>query len=152
MQFIDRNFRFACIDAIHCTGRLPHVFDETATQEVPDRIASLQAVDLTDELLSVITDLAPDGGDDIYLFADPEWGAENADLYISRFDDVLLLPNLKTLWVHSVTNEGALDLALLLKCESLTKVSTHSFYVKQASGNAKIVSELKARGVEVCID
>jgi hypothetical protein len=152
MQFADRNFRLACIDAIHCAGHLPNVFDQTDSQGLPDRIASLGGVALTDELLGVITDLAPDGGDDVYLFTDPEWGAENADLYISRFDDILLLPNLKSLWVHAVTNEDALDLSLLLRCAALTKVSADSFYVKPSDHNAEIVAELEARGVAMHID
>ena len=152
MQFIDRNFRLACIDAIHCAGRLPGVFDEIDSQELPDRIASLDLVVLTEELLSVITNLAPDGGDDVYLFADPEWGAENSVLYISRFDDILLLANLESLWVHAVTREGALDLSLLLQCESLRKVSADSFYVRPSEHNAEIVEKLKARGVDVDID
>jgi len=151
MPFSDRNFRLACIDSLRCAGDLPHVFDRTGEDEITDRIASLEAVALTVELLSNITDLAPDGGDDVYLFADPEWGAENDDLYISRFDDLLLLPNLKSLWVHAVTTEGALDLSLLLECPLLKKVSADSFYIKPPDQQATIVSQLIARGVDVQI-
>lgn len=151
MPFTDRNFRLACIDAIHCAGDLPHVFDRTDNETIADRIASLEAVVLTDELLSKVSNFAPDGGDDVYLFADPEWGAENDDLYISRFDDLLLFPNLKSLWVHAVTTEGALDLSLLLECPSLEKVSADSFYIKPTDQQTRIVSQLIARGVDVQI-
>lgn len=149
MQFIDRNFRLACIDAIHNAGRLPHVFDDIGSQELPERAAALDAVVLNDELLSAVTRLAPDGGDDVYFFADPEWDGENSDLYISRFDDILLLANLESLWVHAVTREGALDLSLLLDCESLREVSADLFYVRPSDDNAEIVRKLEARGVEV---
>ncbi len=151
MPFTDRNFRLACIDAIHCAGDLPHVFDRTDDKKIADRIATLEAVVLSDELLSKVSNFAPDGGDDVYLFADPEWGAENDDLYISRFDDLLLLPNLKSLWVHAVTTEGALDLSLLLECPSLEKVSADSFYIKPTDQQTRIVSQLIARGVDVQI-
>lgn len=147
--FIDRNFRLACINAIHCAGQLPNVFDDAGSQGLTDRLRALDNVVLTDELLSVITELAPDGGDDVYLFVDQEWGAENADLYISRFDDVLLLPNLASLWVHAVTTEGALDLSLLLKCALLRKVSADSFYITPSDENAAILARLEARGVDV---
>jgi hypothetical protein len=152
MQFLDRNFRLACIDAIHCGGHLPDVFDRMDSPETSDRLASLDAIVLTDSRLSVITRLAPDGGDDVYLFADPEWAAENAGLYISRFDDLLLLPNLESLWVHAVTNEGALDLSLLLRCHSLKEVRTDWFYIRPSDKNGDIVAMLEARGVHVQID
>jgi hypothetical protein len=152
MQFVDRNFRLACLDAIHCAGHLPHVFDRMDSPEFSDRLASLDAIVLTDSLLSEITHLAPDGGDDVYLFADPEWGAENAGLYISRFDDILLLPRLESLWVHAVTNEGALDLSLLLRCNSLKEVSADWFYIRPSDKNGEIVAKLEARGVHVHID
>ncbi len=127
------------------------MFDRTDDEKIADRIASLEAVVLTDELLSKVSNFAPDGGDDVYLFADPEWGAENDDLYISRFDDLLLLPNLKSLWVHAVATEGALDLSLLLECPSLEKVSADSFYIKPTDHQTRIVSQLIARGVDVQI-
>jgi hypothetical protein len=152
MQFADRNFRLACIDALHCVGHLPHVFDGVESKDFSDRIASLDAVVLTDALLREITDLAPDGGDSVYLFADPQWGAENDDLYISRFDDLLKLPNLESLWVHSVTNEGALDLSLLLQCASLKSVSVDSFYIKPSPHNSEIIAQLETHGVEIEID
>lgn len=152
MQFVDRNFRLACIGAIHCAGHLSHAFDRMESPESSVRLASLDAIVLTDHLLSEITRLAPDGGDDVYLFADPELGAENADLYISRFDDLLLLPNLESLWVHAVTNEGALDLSLLLRCQSLKEVNTDWFYIRPSDKNGEIVANLEARGVNVQID
>ncbi len=151
MPFVDRNFRLACIDAIHCVGDLPHVFDRTDKDEIADRIASLENVVLTDDLLSKITNFAPDGGDAVYLFADPEWGAENDSLYISKFDDLLLLPNLQSLWVHAVTTEGALDLSLLLECPSLEKFSADSFYIKPTDQRNRIVSLLIDRGVDIQI-
>ena len=152
MQFVDRNFRLACIDAVHCAGHLPHVFVQMDSPEFSDRLASLEAVVLTERLLSVITEVAPDGGDDVYLFANPVWGAENDDLYISRFDDILLLPNLESLSVHAVTNEGALDLSLLLECDLLRRLSADSFYVRPSDKNGEIVARLEARGVHVHID
>ena len=152
MTFIDRNFGLACIDALLCIGHLPHVFDRTDQVDTTERIASLEAVVLTGELLSKITNLAPDGGDDVYLFADPDWGAENEQLYISRFDDLFLLPNLKSLWVHAVTTEGALDLSLLLDCHSLEEISANSYYIKPTDHYSEIVARLIARGVNVEID
>lgn len=152
MQFVDRNFRLACIDAIHCAGQLPGVFDEIGSQDVADRLTSLDAVVINERLLSVITNLAPDGGDDVYLFADPDWGAENDALYISRFDDIVMLPNLEKLWVHAVTSEAALDLSLLLKCNALKEVSADSFYVRRSNQNGEVVARLKARGVQIHID
>ncbi|TWT89617.1 hypothetical protein Pla52n_67450 [Stieleria varia] len=152
MQFADRNFRLACIDAIHCVGHLPDVFDEPESDAFADRIALLEAVVLTDELLRQLTRFSPDGGDDVYLFADPEWGAENDELYISRFDDLVLLPNLESIWVHAVTNEGAFDLSLLLECRSLKTFRADSFYVKPSDANDQIIERLVAGGVDVRID
>jgi hypothetical protein len=152
MQFVDRNFRLACIDAIHCAGQLPGVFHQIDSQKFDDRISSLDAVVVTEKQLGLITDLAPDGGDEVYLFVDPEWGAENDDLYISGFDDIVMLPNLETLWIHAVTNEGALDLSLLLKCKSLREISADSFYLRRSNQNGEVVARLKARGVRVQID
>lgn len=149
MRFVDRNFRFACVDAIHCCGYLPDVFEQTDTSEIADRIALVEAVALNEDLLSKITDLAPDGGDYVYMFADPDWGAGNSDLYISQFDDLLLLPNLKSLWVHAVTVEGSLDLAILLECKSLEKFSGDKFYIRPSDRNVEIIAQLTARGVDV---
>ncbi len=70
---------------------------------------------------------------------------------IRRFDDVLLLPNLSTLWVNSVAHEGSLDLSLLLDCPSLRSISSDWFYIKPSGDNDNIVSELIARGTEVNI-
>ena len=147
--FLDLGFRLACIDAFHVEGLLPDVFDDDEEADFEARLAMLDTVELTDEMLSKITRLAPDGGDDVYLFLDPEWGAENRDLYISRFDDLVHLTGLKSLSVHSVTAEEALDLSLLLKCEQLQRVKADSYYVKQSDENAAIIAELTSRGVEI---
>lgn len=149
MQFVDRNFRLACIDVLHCQGQLPGVFDRDLPDDVATRVAYLESIPLSDALLYTITDLAPDGGDDVFLFADPTWGAETEDLHIARFDDVRLLPRLESLSVHAVACEGALDLSLLLDCPSLRRVFAYRFYVAPSNRNAAMIAELTRRGVTV---
>ena len=153
MKFIDRNFRLACLDILrdqgHFIAELNAIAESENTQSLDARLAAMDDLSITPEMLDSITTFAPDGGDDIYFFADPDWDGENDDLYISQFDDVALLPNLKSLWVNAVTKEGSLDLSLLIQCSTLAELDTDSFYVRDRGDNTDILSGLVSRGVDV---
>ena len=150
MQFADRNFKLACIDALFIAGHIPDPYTEFDDQDsVDDRIERLSRFSLTPQLLSQIDILAPDGGDDLYLNVDPGIAAENEDLYISNFRDLKLLPSLSSLSVHAVTRQNALDLSILLECRNLKKLSAYRFYVLDSPRSDSIIIELQARGVVV---
>jgi hypothetical protein len=52
MQFVDRNFRLACIDAIHVCGFLPRVFEGAVQNDFLGKIELLNRISLTDEMLA----------------------------------------------------------------------------------------------------
>jgi len=153
VKFVDRSFRLACLDILHDQGHfiaeLEAIANSEITQNVEARLNAMEDLAITSEMLASITEFAPDGGDDIYFVADPEWGGENEEFYISRFDDIALLPNLGSLWVNAVAEAASLDLSLLLQCNSLVRLNTDSFYVQNRSDNPDILSTLGSRGVDV---
>jgi len=153
MHFSDPNFRLACLDILRDQGLLRNEIDQLAIEPIPasQRLESLAQLTITPAMLSGVTDFAPDGGDDIYFIADPEWNGEDDSLYISRFDDIALLPNLRSLYVQAVTKPNALELSWLLSIDTLENVDINKFYLADNANNVEIVSELTSNGVSVSI-
>lgn len=155
VKFVDRNFRLACLDILrdegHFIAELDAIADSDNAQTIETRLNAMDELRLTSEMLASITTFAPDGGDDIYFIADPDWNGENEELYIAQFDDVWLLPNLQSLWVNAVVKKGALDLSLLLECKTLCTLDTDSFYLQDNGDNSDTISRLASRGVNVIV-
>lgn len=159
-RFSDVGFRLACLDALFCEGKLkrdlarvlkiPHPADDVI-QINKDRLKAFRQIPLTPSLLETVSDLGPDGGDDIYPYVIEHWNGTQSEVYIKSFRDLKLLPNLKRLWVYAVTERHALDLSLLAKHKKLEEVCTDYFYLSREIDVDEAVRDLKARGVSVRI-
>lgn len=158
-EFIDENFRLACLDILLAGGHFREELAEIlATPNYEDgwevnpiRMKAFRDLLITQDLLDQITTFAPDGGDDIYFHVFPEWGGEEDELYIRSFADLTLLRNLERISVFAVADEGAFDLSNLCSLKHLKTVETHYFYVSTLCDIDATVDMLQQRGVEVTI-
>jgi hypothetical protein len=158
-RFHDDNFRLACLDILLGAG---HFHDELSEiLKIPDfeegwevnpkRIKAFRQLPVTQDHLDEITSFAPDGGDDIYFHVFPKWSGGEKQLYIHSFHDVKKLRNLESIWINSVTDEGAFDLSLLLSLKKLKIVDTDYFYLSSDCDFEATVSALEQQGVAITI-
>ena len=123
VQFNDDNFRLACLDVLFDAGHFASELELILAIPVPEdeyipnrvRLEALGRLPISPEHLDLITELAPDGGDDIYVHVLPRWSGEEEEVYIRSFADVKLLRNLRSLWVYAVAEEFSLDVSDLLE-------------------------------------
>lgn len=105
-DFQDFNFKLAVINELMYVRGVLDAFDVAAYAEekgfdaeqfeiIPEVREYFEGLEVPDELLVDITELAQDGGDEVYLQLCPMWDGEDDMFSIKLAEDVTQLPNLK---------------------------------------------------------
>lgn len=111
--FTDFNFKLIVVEQLMYTDKtltpafriadvlgVPDTWDHTyrrglAYQVVPEARGYFEALEISDELLATVENLAMDGGLRVYQECAPIWDGEDELFDVSSLDDLALLPNLR---------------------------------------------------------
>ncbi|MCT4615129.1 MAG: hypothetical protein N4A49_09685 [Marinifilaceae bacterium] len=71
------------------------ILEDEGYEVIPEIKEYFEKLEITDTMVSEITELTSDGGDEIYLQIIPFWDGEDDTFDVKSADDVKLLPMLK---------------------------------------------------------
>lgn len=83
--------------------------DEEGYEIIPEALDYFKTLEIPTELLTQVTEICQDGGDDIYMQICPFWSGEDEIFNINNIADVSLLPNLKKMTIFYAEDTTILD-------------------------------------------
>ena len=83
--------------------------DEEGYEIIPEALEYFEKLDIPLELLTNISEMYQDGGNEIYMQICPFWDGENNQYNITNTKDVSLLPNLKKMTIFCDENNNTLE-------------------------------------------
>ncbi|MEV6715250.1 hypothetical protein AB0M48_24810 [Lentzea sp. NPDC051208] len=123
IPFTDFNFKLAVVqELMYGQGLLPKfrltnyafeqgfTYDAWSVEAVPEALAYFEALEVPAELAEKITEIAMDGGNQIYLEIAPGWDGEDELFDVDEFADLRHFPNLKSMTLLYTGNEEALEM------------------------------------------
>ncbi len=155
--FKDINFKFTVINELIMLGYFENEVGDILSKHGDDEhepflpITSIynffKNLPLTKEHLEKVTQICPDGGDEIYMYMVPDWDGEDDQFDIMSIEDVKLLPNLQSVDIYCLIGEKSIDLTPLKSCSKLQKVNMDKYYIKDNKTNQEIINEFQNKGI-----
>mgnify|MGYP001760148233 FL=1 len=83
--------------------------DDEGYEIIPEALNYFKELEIPTELLTNVTEIYQDGGNDIYMQICPFWSGEDDQFNINETADVSLLPNLKKMTIFYGEDKTILD-------------------------------------------
>ena len=76
---------------------------------IPEALEYFEKIEIPQKLLTKVSEIYQDGGDDIYMQICPFWSGEDDRFNIKTTEDISLLPNLKKMTIFYGNDKTILD-------------------------------------------
>lgn len=182
-KFTDPNFKLVVMESLLKSKKLDFGTEEELANKIYNRAVDLEeegwtlkpeiynylaGYPLTESDLASVKEIVFDGGNSIYPYIYFFWGGETEDFDVNSLADLKLCPNLESIWISSMVNDGDLsslstlknlralslsygpkfyNLDVLLGLPKLEKIEYFSETID--SKYDKVLKNLKERGVEI---